>query len=308
MQCLKCGSENSATAKFCRGCGNKLEGIEPVSTDSLIQCSNCGHANASGTKFCPKCGAPVVVGAPIPTASVPANSPAVPLPNHAAVALTPVKRGYNKMVVGIAIAVVLVGAVGGGVYLTSSSSKSTPTTAQAEPSLLQKLKCLVSPHENEFKAIVTADEARFIFPVGKKDRWEWNVMEGGTPNQGKLDYVWQVQIAGGWQKENGIILGFYHESKGQPQRGDFSTLIASGQVAGVRANKVPIPGGPHYATNITGLTGVSVQLICESVVIFVNGKENVQNVVLSQPEQVRFRAEQPGTAPRGEDVSVTYKN
>jgi ribosomal protein L40E len=33
-QCLKCGSENSVDAKFCRGCGNKLEGTGQVTTGS----------------------------------------------------------------------------------------------------------------------------------------------------------------------------------------------------------------------------------------------------------------------------------
>jgi class 3 adenylate cyclase/tetratricopeptide (TPR) repeat protein len=46
MKCLKCQHENPEDARFCNGCGNKLE---PV-------CPECAKANPPGSKFCNGCG------------------------------------------------------------------------------------------------------------------------------------------------------------------------------------------------------------------------------------------------------------
>ncbi len=75
MQCLKCGNENSADAKFCRGCGNKLEETEPIAASSFVKCSKCGHANETSRKFCPKCGTALITTTPIPSPSAPDNPP-----------------------------------------------------------------------------------------------------------------------------------------------------------------------------------------------------------------------------------------
>ena len=118
MQCVKCGSENSPNAKFCRGCGNKLEVIEQVTTGSSVKCSKCGHANESGKKYCPKCGTPLITDIPNTETSVPPVSPpAAAVLNHTAVQSTPVKGDHRNMVVGIVIAVVvLLCALGGGYW------------------------------------------------------------------------------------------------------------------------------------------------------------------------------------------------
>jgi len=42
MKCLKCLHENPDDAKFCNGCGQKLESV----------CVKCGKANPPGSKFC----------------------------------------------------------------------------------------------------------------------------------------------------------------------------------------------------------------------------------------------------------------
>lgn len=49
MQCPKCGHDNVAPAKFCGGCGTKLE----------WQCPNCNSSNPLANKFCSSCGQPV---------------------------------------------------------------------------------------------------------------------------------------------------------------------------------------------------------------------------------------------------------
>jgi formylglycine-generating enzyme required for sulfatase activity/Flp pilus assembly protein TadD len=146
MQCLKCGNENSDNAKFCRGCGAKLEEIEQVTTGNFVECSKCGHAIESGKKFCPKCGTSVITVEPI---SVPVSAatmldispappvtdtmpPAVPLANQANVQPTPSKSDRTKLA-GAAIAVILLSVAGGGWYwyhqMPEKVSPSTINTA-----------------------------------------------------------------------------------------------------------------------------------------------------------------------------------
>ena len=47
VQCPRCQHENSAGAKFCNGCGARLE----------LACPACKHTNLAGSRFCNECGA-----------------------------------------------------------------------------------------------------------------------------------------------------------------------------------------------------------------------------------------------------------
>ncbi|MBI3248069.1 MAG: AAA family ATPase [Deltaproteobacteria bacterium] len=47
MQCPQCHTENPAAAKFCNGCGAKLN----------FSCPQCAHVNLPGSRFCNECGA-----------------------------------------------------------------------------------------------------------------------------------------------------------------------------------------------------------------------------------------------------------
>ena len=62
MSCPQCRQDNPAGAKFCSGCGARLEAV----------CPACGHANLAGGRFCNECGKPVVAApaAAPPTAAV----------------------------------------------------------------------------------------------------------------------------------------------------------------------------------------------------------------------------------------------
>ncbi len=58
MKCPGCQQENAAGAKFCNGCGARLD----------LVCQACSHPNLPGSRFCNECGKPLDTAA----ASVPA--------------------------------------------------------------------------------------------------------------------------------------------------------------------------------------------------------------------------------------------
>ncbi len=59
VRCGRCGTENRETAKFCGGCGGRLEQA----------CSACGTPLPAGLKFCDECGEPTAVVADAPEAT-----------------------------------------------------------------------------------------------------------------------------------------------------------------------------------------------------------------------------------------------
>src|SRR5258705_601174 len=63
MNCPGCGTENPSGAKFCRGCGVRLDAI----------CPACQHSNLPGSRFCNECGHQLSSGAPAPPARVKAG-------------------------------------------------------------------------------------------------------------------------------------------------------------------------------------------------------------------------------------------
>src|ERR1700693_3403860 len=65
MNCPRCGTENPPGAKFCRGCGVRLDAI----------CPACQHSNLPGSRFCNECGAQLVSEAP---ATSEASAPPTP--------------------------------------------------------------------------------------------------------------------------------------------------------------------------------------------------------------------------------------
>lgn len=52
ITCLKCGTVNDSSKKFCSGCGTKIEIIVPQEKI----CSVCGAKISEGLKFCNECG------------------------------------------------------------------------------------------------------------------------------------------------------------------------------------------------------------------------------------------------------------
>src|SRR5215510_9255593 len=74
MQCPQCQHENSATAKFCEECGQRL----------LLRCPACGFEPAPSAKFCPECGQRLAPPAPSAEGKVPFPSPQAYTPGYLA--------------------------------------------------------------------------------------------------------------------------------------------------------------------------------------------------------------------------------
>lgn len=55
MNCTYCGTNNEATNKYCKECGQKLLDL---------YCSNCGTPLLNDPNFCPECGSPVIKNSP----------------------------------------------------------------------------------------------------------------------------------------------------------------------------------------------------------------------------------------------------
>ncbi|MCL1849792.1 MAG: zinc ribbon domain-containing protein [Bacteroidetes bacterium] len=59
MFCINCGKKLPDDAKFCSGCGKRVETKEEKIINTVPICSSCGEELKPGNKFCIKCGQPV---------------------------------------------------------------------------------------------------------------------------------------------------------------------------------------------------------------------------------------------------------
>jgi len=56
LSCENCGKEHAPEAKFCGGCGIKIEEKKEEKKVPLLSCENCGKEHAPEAKFCGGCG------------------------------------------------------------------------------------------------------------------------------------------------------------------------------------------------------------------------------------------------------------
>ena len=130
--CLKCGTENSSDARFCRACGTKLEAPRAAEPPPEQACRACGHVNRASTRFCAKCGAdqspPIFVAAPIAAAA----TPRPPLSSLSAATRAGAPGKPIALWIGLgALAVAL--AAGGAWWVSQSRSPAPPSFDSAPP-------------------------------------------------------------------------------------------------------------------------------------------------------------------------------
>ena len=82
MNCQSCGQENSATNRFCGGCGAAL----------ARACPSCQHANPPEQRFCGACGTSLGGAAAAPSVGTPSRQPQPPLPSAFAAGRYQVQR------------------------------------------------------------------------------------------------------------------------------------------------------------------------------------------------------------------------
>ena len=70
MRCPRCQQQNPTEAKFCNGCGARLE----------IICGDCSHTNSAASRFCSECGHPLAA----PATAMTFGSPQSYTPKHLA--------------------------------------------------------------------------------------------------------------------------------------------------------------------------------------------------------------------------------
>lgn len=151
-----------------------------------------------------------------------------------------------------------------------------------------------------FAATVADDEAMFIIPVGRKDKWEW-FLEGTKENL--REYTWQVAVDNGKDSyEFGYSL--FKKLGSKPQSGDLAALIEAGQQSLWQV----FEGGPRRSGRVIRDAGISVEPDGESVIIRVKGKENVERLFSSRPEKVTFEMRTRAKRPTMKTVKVTYKS
>ncbi|HEX8142760.1 MAG TPA: hypothetical protein VF553_09200 [Pyrinomonadaceae bacterium] len=154
--------------------------------------------------------------------------------------------------------------------------------------------------DEPYAAIVSADEARFVIPVGRKDKWEWNLE---STRQNLREYTWQVSVKNGDETyEFGYSL--FKKPGSTPQSGDLSALIKAGQQSLWQVAK----SGPRRSGGVIYDAGVSVEAEGDNLVIMVKGKENVDRLFSSKPEKVTFQMRTEARRQKTKSVKVTYKD
>jgi len=154
--------------------------------------------------------------------------------------------------------------------------------------------------DEPFTAVVAADEAKFVIPVGRKDQWEWFL---DTTTDNRREYTWQVTVENGDATyEFGYSL--FKKPGSQPQSGDLAALVKAGQQSLWQVYK----NGPRRTGGVIRDAGVSVSPEGENVVIRVKGRENVERLFSARPETVTFQMRTEGKREKTKKVRVTYQS
>ena len=152
-----------------------------------------------------------------------------------------------------------------------------------------------TPPQPSYQATVSAQEARFLFPLVSQPVWEWDL---ATTNDNALEYRWIVEIQNAGRLYNFGFLKFKFPGS-QPGSGDLESLLRAGQcsVASVASGVASIV--PDAAANCRRES--------QYLAVVVNGPQTLQLLFSDRPSRAVFRAQMPGKAGVTQEVQVLYQ-
>ncbi|PYV18229.1 MAG: hypothetical protein DMG07_04335 [Acidobacteria bacterium] len=145
----------------------------------------------------------------------------------------------------------------------------------------------------EYRATVTPTEARFVFPVGEKETWHWDLTD---TSDNQREYAWTVGVeTGGESYDVGFTLFKFHGAK--PDRGTLSQLLNAGQT---NLWVVKDDGG----TVVEGR--VEAEARDDSVIVVIRDKNVLDRLFSRKPAAVKFEARTPEGGRSTQEVKVAY--
>ncbi|MBD0371349.1 MAG: hypothetical protein ICV60_10975 [Pyrinomonadaceae bacterium] len=148
-----------------------------------------------------------------------------------------------------------------------------------------------------FTAIVKSDEARFTLPVPQRREWKWRRPETKESAQ---EYRMDVTV-----KNEGTeyTFGFYlwkPRKASRPGQGSFLQLLDAGQKS--------LFERPTSASGFSLVpdAGLKVSEKGDTLLITINGRNNVARLFSAKPSEVTFTITVPGEGPKRKLVPVKY--
>jgi hypothetical protein len=128
-----------------------------------------------------------------------------------------------------------------------------------------------------FQASVSPDRAQFIVPMPHRDIWEWHRTD--TKDM-KREYRIDVSVH---NNNEDYLFGLYlfKWPGSTPMRGDLAALVKAGQ----HSLFVTRPGDRHDQIRDAG---IAVKPELDSLIISVQGKQNIERLFSSRPQRVTF--------------------
>ncbi|MCK4519069.1 MAG: hypothetical protein KAU12_03010 [Candidatus Omnitrophica bacterium] len=143
-----------------------------------------------------------------------------------------------------------------------------------------------------FRAVVSSDEARFVFPISERSEWEWN---RATTRDNVEEYGWTVAVRNG---EDTYEFGFFlfKHPTAVPQQGNLDDLLMSGQAS--------LGSGGQLIED----AGIQVVSYDNQLIVIVRGRQNIERLFSSRPKDVIFQIVEPQKLPKRKKITVTYSN
>jgi hypothetical protein len=150
--------------------------------------------------------------------------------------------------------------------------------------------------EPPYSVLVSASEARVVFPMAELDTWEWCLPE---TRQLDLEYSWTATVANG---EQGYTFGFFLFKclRSGPTRGAFDMLLRAGQMGVTELHSSG--GGGRFMKDVKVATVTSAARLT----LVVRDARTLRLLFSERPVQATLRAQLPGEPNVIREVPITY--